>query len=104
MAAFLGKISGGEVHDDPFRRECEPKGGKSGPDTFTALANRLVRQADNMKRWLAAGHLDLHIHGLGVYALKCKRRNPANHLQPLSAWGKWLTEYCEQIKNEIPKS
>ncbi len=79
MAALLGQVCRGEVHDDALGRHGEAERGQRGAHPLAALGHRLVTKADNVEGGLATGQLHLHIHRLRLNALERECRDPANH-------------------------
>ena len=63
MAAFLGEIGRRQIDHDAARRQGEPQRGDRGADPLAALADRLVRQADDRKGDQARDELGLDATG-----------------------------------------
>ena len=62
MAAFLGQISGREIHGNPLGRQREAHRSQRRLHPLPAFAHRLVRQADDGKARQAGRDLALHLH------------------------------------------
>ena len=79
VAAFLGQVSRREIDGYAGGRNGEADGREGGAHTLAALAHGLVRQADNREKGISGSDVDLHVHGLGLYAFKGKSRDTADH-------------------------
>jgi hypothetical protein len=82
VAAFLGQVGGGEVHDDALARHGQAKARKRASNPLAAFADRLVAEADNDDGALAAGQLDLDVDAARFNPLKGDRNDPRDHAPP----------------------
>src|SRR5690625_823723 len=79
VAALLGQVGRGKVHDDALLGQRQTERGQGGADSFPALGDRLVRQANDQKVGKATVKAYLHIDLDHLDALKGHRRNPRDH-------------------------
>ncbi len=85
MAAFLRQVGRGEVDRDALGRQRQPRRDQRGTDALLALADRLVRQADEDEGDATRRDLDLHIDGARLDAFERYRRDPRHHSKPTPA-------------------
>ncbi len=70
MAAFLQHVGGRQVDRDALRRQAEAERAQRRAHALPALADRLVRQADDGEGGQPVRHRDLHVDHQGIDALK----------------------------------
>ena len=79
MAALLGQVCRGEIHDHALGRHGKAERGQSGPHPLPAFRHGLVTEADNVEIRLPAGQLHLDVNRLGLNSLERECRDAANH-------------------------
>jgi hypothetical protein len=82
MAAFLGKVGGGEIDGDAARRQREAGGDQRRPHPLARLGHRLVGQPDDREGRHAGHDLHLHVDGPRLDAFERHRRHPNDHDDP----------------------
>ena len=79
MAALLGQVCRGKVHDHALGRHGEAQRGKGGTHPLPAFRHGLVTEADYIEIRLPAGQLHLHVDRLGLNPLERVCHDAANH-------------------------
>ena len=82
VTALFGQVGGREIDGDAPRRQRETRGDQRGAHPLAQFGDRLVAEADDHERDVAAGDLHLDIDGASVDAFERHCRNARNHIAP----------------------
>ena len=79
VAAFLGKIGGGEVHRQMLVGQAEADGVERIANPLAAFGDGFVGETDDVKSRISRRDADLNFHRAGLNAHERQRRNLAVH-------------------------